>query len=64
MENVKWKKSSYSGNGGPDCVELAKVSFAIGARDSKSPDGPHHTFSVAAMTALFVDIRRGRYDLP
>ncbi|TDB80992.1 DUF397 domain-containing protein [Actinomadura sp. KC216] len=64
MENVNWKKSSRSGNGGPDCVELARIANAVAARDSRNPRGPRHEFSVAAMTALFADIRRGRYDLP
>ncbi|MFI0481823.1 DUF397 domain-containing protein [Actinomadura sp. 9N215] len=64
MADAKWRKSSYSGNGGADCVELAKLTRGVGARDSKDPEGLHHTFSVAAMSALFADIRCGRYDLP
>jgi hypothetical protein len=37
----RWRKSSYSGNGGSDCVEVATDRPGIVAvRDSKNPDGP------------------------
>jgi len=37
----RWLKSSYSGNGGGDCVEVARnLSGVVAVRDSKNPDGP------------------------
>ena len=37
----RWRKSSYSGNGGGDCVEVAPgLPGVIAVRDSKDPDGP------------------------
>ena len=37
----RWRKSSYSGNGGGDCVEVARdLPGGIAVRDSKNPDGP------------------------
>ncbi|WP_199487624.1 DUF397 domain-containing protein [Actinomadura spongiicola] len=60
---MRWRKSSYSGNGGAHCVELVKSPRGIGARDSKYPEGPRQEFSVMAMAALFEEIRRGDYDL-
>ena len=37
----RWHKSSYSGNGGGDCVEVARnLPGIIAVRDSKDPDGP------------------------
>ncbi len=37
----RWRKSSYSGNGGGDCVEVAtNLPGIIAVRDSKDPDGP------------------------
>lgn len=62
-EVMKWRKSRHSGNGGANCVELADAGGAVALRDSKNPDDPHHKFSIAAMTELFDEIRRGRYDL-
>ena len=41
-----WRKSSYSGNGGGDCVEVARsLPGVVAVRDSKNPDGPILTFS-------------------
>jgi Domain of unknown function (DUF397) len=37
----RWRKSSYSGNGGGDCVEVARnLPGVVAIRDSKNPDGP------------------------
>jgi hypothetical protein len=37
---LKWIKSSYSTDEGPDCVEVAAVPDHILVRDSKNPTGP------------------------
>jgi hypothetical protein len=34
-----WRKSSRSGGGGNECVEVAFVPGATALRDSKNPDG-------------------------
>lgn len=60
---MNWRKSHRSHSNGEACVELARTPDVVAARDSKNPDGPRHEFSVTAMTTLFEDIRRGRYDL-
>ena len=37
----RWRKSSYSGNGGADCAEVApNFPDVVAVRDSKDPDGP------------------------
>ncbi|MFF5259055.1 DUF397 domain-containing protein [Actinomadura viridis] len=36
----RWRKSSYSGHSGGDCVEVANLSLVIIVRDSKVPEGP------------------------
>jgi hypothetical protein len=36
---LNWRKSSYSGNNGGQCVEVA-VHGAVLVRDSKNPHGP------------------------
>jgi hypothetical protein len=43
-----WRKSSYSGNGGNDCVEVGRAGGAVAVRDTKDRDGRTLTFSVAA----------------
>jgi hypothetical protein len=40
-----WRKSSYSGSSGTDCVEVAVGAEAVGVRDSKNVDGPRLAFS-------------------
>ncbi|GAB2576144.1 DUF397 domain-containing protein [Streptomyces capparidis] len=49
---LKWIKSSYSSNDGPDCVEVAASPGAIHVRDSKNPDGPQLAFIPEAWTAF------------
>jgi hypothetical protein len=34
--NPRWRKASYSGNGGADCVETASVPGAVLIRDTKN----------------------------
>ncbi|WEH33295.1 DUF397 domain-containing protein [Streptomyces sp. AM 4-1-1] len=41
MPGVAWRKSSYSGNNGGDCVEVGSgLSGVVPVRDSKVPAGP------------------------
>ncbi|MFC8373171.1 DUF397 domain-containing protein [Streptomyces sp. NPDC057239] len=41
MDGLHWFKSSYSGSGGGDCVEVAAGLDAVYVRDSKAVgDGP------------------------
>jgi hypothetical protein len=44
LANAHWRKSSYSGGNGGECVEIAHVDGAIAVRDSKNPAGPLLTF--------------------
>ncbi|MFB7437817.1 MULTISPECIES: DUF397 domain-containing protein [Streptomyces] len=51
---VQWRKSSYSGDQGGSCVEIAETpSATIAVRDSKTPAGPILTIAPAAF-ATFV----------
>ena len=42
---VTWRKSSYSGNSGGQCVEVGSAARMIAVRDSKDPDGPVLAFA-------------------
>ncbi|MBT2487547.1 DUF397 domain-containing protein [Streptomyces sp. ISL-96] len=46
-----WFKSSYSGDTGGNCVEVAAEPHAVRVRDSKVTDGPVLTVSPTAWTA-------------
>lgn len=43
-----WRKSSYSGNGGGDCVEVGRIRDGIAVRDTKDRTGPLLGFAPGA----------------
>ncbi|MFB7109685.1 DUF397 domain-containing protein [Streptomyces sp. NPDC056291] len=54
---LEWFKSSYSGNDGPDCVEVAIATPApspitVHVRDSKDRDGARLAFGGASWSAF------------
>ncbi|MFJ8464859.1 DUF397 domain-containing protein [Streptomyces swartbergensis] len=49
---ILWRKSSYSGDQGGDCVEVAEASATIAIRDSKTPAGPILTLDPATFTTF------------
>ncbi|MFE8986960.1 DUF397 domain-containing protein [Streptomyces collinus] len=49
---ILWRKSSYSGDQGGDCVEVAETSAIIAVRDSKTPAGPILTLDPATFTTF------------
>ena len=37
---ARWRKSSFSGGGGSNCIEVAEAGHAIAVRDSQDALGP------------------------
>ena len=62
LGRARWRKSSYSGSGGGNCVEVASAG-AVLIRDSKDPDGPKLTFAPAEWDAFTAGVRDGQFDL-
>lgn len=58
-----WRKSSYSGGNGGQCVEVAEFPGAVGVRDSKNPTGPALEFERGAFAAFISGVKAGEYDL-
>ena len=56
---TSWRKSSYSGNGGGNCVEVASRGGVL-VRDSKDRDGTRVMVTAAGWRAFVGRIRRGR----
>ncbi|MGW7435885.1 DUF397 domain-containing protein [Streptomyces sp. NPDC054849] len=50
--DVRWRKSSYSGSNGGECVEVAAQPCLVAVRDSKNPDGPVFTVAAEAFGAF------------
>ncbi|HEY3953480.1 MAG TPA: DUF397 domain-containing protein [Streptosporangiaceae bacterium] len=60
----RWRKASYSGNGGGSCVEVAgNLPDVVAVRDSKNPDGPKLIVSPAGWRTFMASVKAGRYDL-
>lgn len=53
-----WRKSSYSGKNGGDCVEVVDgVPGVVPVRDSKSPEGPRLTVPNGAWRAFVATLK-------
>lgn len=58
-----WRKSSYSGGQGGDCVEVADgVPGLVPVRDSKDPSGPALAFTASSWSAFLADVKAGRFS--
>ena len=55
-----WRKSSYSGSGTSECVEIARLPEAIGIRDSRNPEAGHLELPRRTFAALLDQLRRDR----
>jgi hypothetical protein len=55
----RWRKSSFSGNGG-DCVEVGQLGDGvIVVRDTRDRSGPAHRYAPAAWRAFLAGVRNG-----
>jgi hypothetical protein len=64
IDNFIWRKSSYSGSNGGNCVEIADdLLGVIAVRDSKDPDGPVLTVRQDDWRTFTVAIKAGEFDL-
>ncbi len=64
IDNVTWRKSSYSGSNGGACVEVAVLpEDDLAVRDSKNPGGPELTFTPAEWRAFTTSMKTGKLGL-
>jgi len=52
-----WRKSSYSGTQGGNCVEVAPLTNAVGVRDSKIEASPIVTAGIEAWATFLAATR-------
>jgi len=58
--NLSWRKSSYSGNGGGNCVEVARnIPGIVAVRDSKDLSGPALILGADQWAGFIARIRSG-----
>ena len=58
-----WRKSSYSGANGGECIEAAPgfIPGAVPMRDSKDPEGPALVFGADAFATFITAVKRGEF---
>jgi hypothetical protein len=66
LSNANWRKSSFSGDNGGNCVEVAKINGSghaslIALRDSKDPDGPKLLFTPHEWDAFLSGAKEGEF---
>ncbi|WP_327156349.1 DUF397 domain-containing protein [Streptomyces tubercidicus] len=60
LSRAEWVKSSYSGNGGGNCVEWAPAyanSGVVPVRDSKDPDRPALVFEPSTWSSFVAAVQ-------
>ncbi|EOD68643.1 DUF397 domain-containing protein [Amycolatopsis vancoresmycina] len=57
LPEAVWRKSSYSGEGGNECVEVAILGDGAAVRDSKDPQGGYFTVPEAAYSAFLAAVK-------
>ncbi len=57
IENQNWRKASYSGNGGGNCVEVGNVSGDIAVRDTKERASAVLAFTSDAWRAFTASLK-------
>jgi hypothetical protein len=55
--DLGWRKSSYSSNGGGECIEAGRVPGAVLVRDTKDRDGGTLAFSADAWNAFVASLK-------
>jgi hypothetical protein len=62
---MRWRKSTFSGNGGASCVEVGQdADGTILVRDTKDGgNGPVHRYTHAEWRAFIAGVRAGEFDL-
>jgi hypothetical protein len=62
LNRAIWRKSSYSGGNGGNCVEVARnLPGIVAVRDSKNPDGPALTLTPEEWNGFLAGVRDDAY---
>jgi hypothetical protein len=63
LQGARWQKSSFSGNGNNNCVEMAALPTGeIAVRNSRDPNGPTLIYTRSEFEALIRGARNGDFD--
>ncbi len=63
-DDLRWRKSTFSGANGGGCIEVADHDGMIMVRDTKNHGpGPVHRYTPAEWRAFIASVRNGQFDL-
>jgi hypothetical protein len=61
MDEIRWRKSTYSSNGGASCIEVGQTTRIIAVRDTKQHGrGPVLRFTAAAWRQFAEQVKDAR----
>ena len=64
LTSAEWRKSSYSGTNGGNCMQVARnLPGVVAMRDSKDPHGPALIFTPDEWRAFTAGVKVGEFDL-
>ena len=63
LTGVRWRTSSYSGDNGGNCVQIAQASIHVAVRDSKNTDDAVLFFASRAWTTFIRRAKQTTTDL-
>jgi hypothetical protein len=63
QSSITWRKSTASGGGGGNCVQVAFIDDSVLVRDSKNPSGPVLSFSHSEWAAFLIGARGNEFDV-
>ncbi|MFJ5836567.1 DUF397 domain-containing protein [Streptomyces shenzhenensis] len=58
LSTVTWRKSSYSGTNGGNCVEVANLAALVAVRDSKYPESGRLAVAPEAWSVFLRALKR------
>jgi hypothetical protein len=63
LTNAQWRKSTFSGGNGGNCVEVARnLPGIVAVRDSKDREGPALVFTPQQWLAFLDGVRTGEFS--
>jgi Domain of unknown function (DUF397) len=63
-DDLRWRKSTFSGANGGGCIEVADHNGMIMVRDTKNHGrGPVHRYTADQWRAFIAGVRNGQFDL-
>jgi Domain of unknown function (DUF397) len=64
IDRAQWRTSSFSGDNGGGCVEVARnLPGIVAVRDSKNRSGPALTLTPSAWAEFIAGMKSGELDL-